>query len=87
LQVPLMRLPPLENNAAGLSSHSQERPTTPMIEINTPKRRDHINSERPTVKQGKDLNKHFHSKEIYICFILKSPSILNTFLQYIFGYI
>jgi len=43
LQVPLMGLPPLENNATGLPNHSRDKPTTPMIEISTPKMRDHIN--------------------------------------------
>ena len=82
LQVPLMGLPSLRNAAAGLPSHSQDRATSSMIEMSTPKRRDHINFKRPTVKQVRqDLNKHFHSKEIYICFILKSSSIPNTFLQ------
>jgi len=73
---------PFGNNTADLSNHFQDRPTIPVIKISTPKRCDHYYSKKPTVKQARqDLNKHFHSKEIYICFTLKSLSISNTFLQ------
>jgi len=56
LQVPLMGLPELENNIAGLSNHTHIKPTIPEIEINTPKRHDHINSKKLTVKsQAKSI--------------------------------
>jgi len=47
-----MGLFPLENNATSLSNYSQNKPTTPIIEINTLKRCDHINSDVPTVKKS-----------------------------------
>jgi len=88
LQVPLMGLTPLGNNTVCLSNHSQNKLTTPMLEISTPKRHDHINFIKLAVKQAReDLNKQFHSKDIYICFTTKSYSILNTFIQDIFDYI
>jgi len=68
----------LGNNTAGLPNHSQDRPTTPMIEISTLKRRDHINSEKPTVKQARqDLNRHFHSNEIHVFY---SEKFFNVYL-------
>ena len=50
MQVPLMRLPPLKNNTTGLPNHSQDRLTSPVIEINTLKMRDHFDSKKANDK-------------------------------------
>jgi len=48
-------------------------PTKPVIAISTLKRRNHINSKKPTVKQARqDLNKHFNFKEICVFYSEKS---------------
>jgi len=85
LQVLLMGLSPLKNNAAGLPNHTHVKPTIKKIEMNTPKRYDHIDSKKLTVKQARqDLKNHFHSKEIYTYFILiHSEYISSNLLDYI----
>ena len=81
LQVSLMGLSLLGNNVAGSLNHTYVKPTISEIEFNTPKRHDHIDSKKPMVKQARQNSyNHFHSKEIYMCFIPKNPSILSTFL-------
>jgi len=55
LQVRWWDYPPLGNNVTGLPSHSQDRPTTPVIKISTSKRRDHFNSKKPSVKQARKI--------------------------------
>ena len=84
LGVPLMGLPTLEN-AACLPNHSQDRPTIPVIKINTPKRGDHSDFKKPTTKQaGQDPYNHFHFKEIHVFYSKKSFHSeyipLNTYL-------
>jgi len=81
LQVPLMRLSPLGNNTACLLNHSQDRPTILVTKITIPKRRDHINCKKPTVKQARqDLN----IPKKYTCFI---PKKVLPFRIYSFKYI
>ena len=81
LQVPLIWLSPFENNNAGLPKSLSKQTNHPNKDQHS-EERDHTNSKKPTVKQAmQDLNKYFHSKEIYICFILNSLFIPNTFIQ------
>ena len=52
---------PFENNTTCLSIPSQVKPITPVTDIGTPKRRDHVHPKKPTVKQTRqDLHNHFY---------------------------